>query len=122
MSRLPLGATLAALLLACAASGAGAEIAVPGGTEGAGSPAHCTAVSTGADTHTDCSPSAPAPQGSAIVCHNYATGADAHAQCAPVAAPRLSLPGDGKVIPAPPAQTLRCFTYHIGSSVYTDCR
>ena len=114
MSRALTGVALAALLVACAASGAGAE--------GVGSPAHCTSYTTGADTHTDCAPSASAPPGSAIACHNYTVSSDTHAECAAVAAPRLSSSRGSKPAPALPAPALRCSTYHIGSSVYTDCR
>ena len=114
MSPLPSGAAVAALLIACAVSGAGAG--------SADSPAHCTNYATGAETHTECVPSVSAPPGSAIACHNYAVGSDPHAECAAGAAPRLSDSRGWKPAPALPAPALRCSTYHIGSSVYTDCR
>ena len=114
MSPLPSGAAVAALLIACAVSGAGAG--------SADSPAHCTNYTTGADTHTDCAPSTFARPGSAIACQNYTAGQDTHVECAPVAAPRVG--GVLKMKPGAflPAPALRCSTYHIGSSVYTNCR
>ena len=122
MSRfLPVSA-LAALLIVGAAPRAGAGSAEPGGATGADSPARCTNYSTGSDTHTACAPPASAPLGSAVACHNYTVGSDSHAECAPVPSPRLSAPHAKKAGLGPPAPALRCYTYRIGSSVYTDCR
>jgi hypothetical protein len=128
MSHLLPASALAALLVVCAAPRAGAESVEAGGATGADSLAHCTNYSTGSDTHTACAPSASAPPGSAssspaVACHTYTVGSDTHAVCAPVAAPRLSASRERKAGPAPPpASALRCYTYHIGSSAYTDCR
>ena len=128
MSRLLSVSTLAALLIVCAVSRAGAGSAEPAAGTGADSPAFCTSYTTGSETHTACAPSASAPPGSvpkssAIACHNYTVGSDTHAECAPVPAPRLSAPREkkGGLVP-PPASAPRCYTYHIGSSTYTDCR
>lgn len=128
MSRLLSAGTLAALLIVCAAPRAGEGGAEPAGGTGADSPAFCTNYSTGSDTHTACAPTASAPPGSvpqspAFACHNYTVGSDTHAECAPVPASRLSAPREKKegLVP-PPASALRCSTYHIGSSAYTDCR
>jgi hypothetical protein len=110
----------ATVLIACAASRAGAGSLGP--ADGAGTPAVCTSFSTGGEVHTSCAPSAPAPPGSALACHTYTVGTDTHVECAAVAVPRL---GDfrekrpGSPLPAP---VLRCSTYHIGPSLYTDCR
>jgi hypothetical protein len=122
MSRLLPASALTALLIVCAAPRAGAGSAEPGGATGADSPAHCTNYSTGSDTHTICAPPASALLGSAVACHNYAVGSDTHAECAPVPSPRLSAPREKKAGPVPPAPALRCYTYHIGPSAYTDCR
>ena len=128
MSRPLSVSTLAALLIVCAALGAGEGSAETAGGTGADSPAFCTSYSTGSDTHTACAlpasaPPGSVPQSSAIACHTYTVGSDTHAECAPVPAPRLSAPREkkGGLVP-PPASALRCYTYHIGSSAYTDCR
>jgi hypothetical protein len=118
MSRL----VAAALLIACAAPGAGAAGVGSGLPGDAGSPAHCTNYSTGADIQTDCAPPASAPPGSAFACHNYTVGSDTHTVCAAVATPGLSGLRERKSLSILPAPALRCYTYHIGSSVYTDCR
>jgi hypothetical protein len=106
--------TLAALLIVCAE---------PAGGTGADLPAYCSNYSTGSDTHTACAPPGSAPQDSTVACHNYTVGSDTHAECAPAPAPRLSAPREkkGGLVP-PPASALRCSTYHIGSTAYTDCR
>jgi hypothetical protein len=122
MSRLLPASALAAMLIVCAAPRAGAGSAEPGGVTGADSAAQCTNYSTGSDTHTDCAPPASAPLGSAVACHNYTIGSDTHVECAPVPSPRLRAPGEMKAGPGPPAPALRCYTYHIGPSAYTDCR
>jgi hypothetical protein len=122
MSRLLPASALAALLIVCAAPRAAAGSADPGDATGADSPALCTNYSTGSDTHTVCAPPASAPLGSAVACHNYAVGSDTHAECAPVPSPRWSAPREKKAGPVPPAAALRCYTYHIGPSAYTDCR
>ena len=58
-----------------------------------------------------------------MLCHNYTVGSDTHVECAPGPAPRLTAPRERTARPVtPPAAALRCYTYHIGSSVYTDCR
>jgi hypothetical protein len=122
MSRLLPASALAALLIVSAAERAGAGSAEPGDAAGADSPARCTNYSTGADTHTDCVPSASASPGSAIACHNYTVGSDTHAECAPVAKSWLNGPRAKKAGASPPAPALRCYTYRIGASIYTDCR
>ena len=122
MSRLLPVSALAALLIVGAAPRAGAGRAEPGGATGADSLARCTNYSTGSDTHTACAPPASSPLGSAVACHNYAVGSDTHAECAPVPSPRLSAPREKKPGLVPPAPALRCYTYHIGPSAYTDCR
>ncbi len=113
---------LAVLLIVCAAPRAGAEGADSADATGANLPAHCTSYSTGSDTHTDCAPPASAPVGSALACRNHAVGSDTHVECASVPAPRLSAPREKKAGLVPPPPALRCHTYHIGSSAYTDCR
>jgi hypothetical protein len=122
MSRLLSVSALASLLVVWAAPTAGAGSAEPGGAPDADSPAQCTNYSTGSDTHTACAPPASAPVGTAIACHDYTVGSDTHAECAPVPSPRLSAPRENKAGPVPPAPALRCYTYHIGTSAYTDCR
>lgn len=125
MSRILSAAMLATLLIgyAAARARAGEASAEWAGGIGADAPAYCTSYTTGSDTHTACAPSGPAVQGSAIVCRSYTVGSDTHAECAPVPAPRLSSPREKTALPVPPpAFTLRCYTYHIGSSAYTDCR
>lgn len=120
MSCLPQASALAALLIVCATPGAGS--ADPGDATGADPPAQCTNYSTGSDTHTACTSPASAPLGSAVACSNHAVGSDTHVECASVPFPRLSAPREKKAGPVPPAPALRCHTYHIGSSAYTDCR
>jgi len=128
VSRLLSTGTLAALLVVCAAPRAGEGSAEPAGGTGADSPAYCTNYSTGSDTHTACARSGSAPPGSVpqsstVACRNYTVGSDTHAECALVPAPRLRAPREEKArLVPPPASALRCYTYHIGSSAYTDCR
>ncbi len=120
MSRLLPASALAALLVVCAAPAAGS--AEPGNATGADLPAHCTNYSTGSDTHTDCAPPVSAPVGSAVACRNHAVGSDTHVECSSVPSPRLSAPHGKKAGLVPPAPPLRCYTYHIGPSSYTECR
>ena len=120
MSRLLPASTLAAMLIVCAAPGAGS--AEPGHATGADLPAHCTNYSTGSDSHTDCTPPVSAPVGSAVACRNHGVGSDTHVECSSVPSPRLSVPHGKKAGLVPPAPALRCYTYHIGPSAYTECR
>jgi hypothetical protein len=113
-----------ALVWAAFGFGAGAASAQgPVATPEPDSPAWCTSYSTGADTHTTCAPPLAAPLGAAIACHNYSVGSDLHAECAPVAQAGLGGPRAKRALPIPPpASPLRCYTYRIGPSTYTDCR
>jgi hypothetical protein len=113
---------LVALFFAGAPSSARAGSGVAPGPTGTDSGAFCTNYSTGADTHTACAPRASAPHGSAVACHNYTVGSDTYAECAAVAVPRLSDFRERKPGAPLPAPALRCSMYHIGTSVYTDCR
>jgi hypothetical protein len=128
MSRFLSVSTLIVLLIVCAAPSAGAGSGEPAGGTSADAPAFCTSYSTGADTHTTCAPSVSAPpgstsQGPTIACRNYTVGSDTHAECGPVPAARLNVPRQKNAAQVPPpASALRCYTYHIGSSSYTDCR
>jgi hypothetical protein len=115
--------TLAALLVVSAALGAGEGNEESAGGAEAGQAAWCTNYSTGSDTHTVCALPGSPPQGPAIVCHNYTIASDTHVECAPGPAPRLGAPRERTVLPVtPPASIPRCYTYHTGSSIYTDCR
>jgi hypothetical protein len=115
------GAALAlsvVLLLGATAAGAQTDRA-------AEPPARCASYATGADTHTDCQSAARAVASPAIHCSSSKTGNDTHTECAPVAGPitiGTRRPDAARALPTMPPPPIRCHSYAIGSSVYTDCR
>ena len=88
-------------------------------------PARCTSHATGTDTHTDCQSGARAVPSPAIHCSSSKTGNDTHTECAPVAGPitiGTRRPEAARALPTMPPSPIRCYSYAIGSSIYTDCR
>ena len=88
-------------------------------------PARCTSYATGTDTHTDCQSGARAVPSPAIHCSSPKTGNDTHTECAPVAGPitiGAKRPKAARALPTMPPPPIRCYSYAIGSSLYTDCR
>lgn len=88
-------------------------------------PPRCTTYATGTDTHTDCQSAGGAASSPAIHCTNSVTGNDTHTECAPTAGPidiETRRPDPSRALPTRPPPPLRCHSYAIGSSIYTDCR
>jgi len=88
-------------------------------------PARCTTYATGTDTHTDCQSTTGAASSPAIHCSNSKTGGDTHTECAPTAGPsaiETRNPDPSRALPTMPPPPIRCSSYAIGSSIYTDCR
>ena len=88
-------------------------------------PARCTSHATGTDTHTDCQSGARAVPLPAIHCSSSKTGNDTHTECAPTAGPigiETRRPDPSRALPTMAPPPLRCHSYAIGSSIYTDCR
>ena len=85
----------------------------------------CSSYAVGTDMQTDCQRAAGPVASPAIHCASSKTGTDTHVECAPVAAPIVigtRRPEASRALPAMPAPPMRCSSYAIGSSVYTDCR
>jgi hypothetical protein len=85
----------------------------------------CSSYAVGTDVQTDCQRAAGAVTSSAIHCASSKTGTDTHVECAPGAAPIVMgtrHPEASRALPTMPTPPLRCSSYAIGSSVYTDCR
>lgn len=115
------GAALAlSVVLALGATAARAQ------TDRAGEPpARCASHTTGTDTHTDCQSGTRAVPSPAIHCSSSKTGNDTHTECAPVAGPitiGTRRPEAARALPTMPPPPIRCYSYAIGSSLYTDCR
>jgi len=88
-------------------------------------PARCASHATGADTHTDCQSGTRAVPSPAIHCSSSKTGNDTHTECAPVAGPitiGTRRAEAARALPTMPPPPIRCYSYAIGSSLYTDCR
>lgn len=88
-------------------------------------PARCASYAIGTDTHTDCQSAAGAVSSPAIHCSSSKTGNETHTECAPAAGPiaigtRRS--DASRALPTMPPPPIRCYSYAIGSSIYTDCR
>ena len=94
--------------------------------EKAGEPAtRCSSYAVGSDMQTDCQRAAGPATSPAIHCASSKTGTDTHVECAPVAAPIVMgtrRPEASRALPTMPVPPMRCSSYAIGSSVYTDCR
>jgi hypothetical protein len=85
----------------------------------------CATYAVGTDMQTDCQRAAGPVTSPAIHCASSKTGTDTHVECAPVSAPIVigpRRPEAARALPAMPAPPMRCSSYAIGSSVYTDCR
>jgi hypothetical protein len=88
-------------------------------------PTRCTTYATGTDTHADCQSAGGAASSPAMHCTNSITGNDTHTECAPTGGPNgieTRRPDPSRALPTMPAPPLRCYSYAIGSSIYTDCR
>ena len=109
---------LAVLLLGSALAAAQSE-------DAGAVPARCSSYSVGSDTHTDCQPSGASPTAPKLGCTTSQTGQDVHVDCAPMAGPlgvSTSPTARKAALPVAPAPPIRCHSYAIGASVYTDCR
>jgi hypothetical protein len=116
--RVPALALSMALLLGSVAAWAQPERASEPSTR-------CSSYAVGTNTQTECQPAAGPATSPAIHCTSSKTGTDTHVECAPVAAPIVMgtrRPEASRALPAMPAPPMRCSSYAIGSSVYTDCR
>jgi hypothetical protein len=85
----------------------------------------CSSYAVGTNTQTECQRAAGPATSPAIHCTSSKTGTDTHVECAPVAAPIVMgtrRPEASRALPAMPAPPMRCSSYAIASSVYTDCR
>ncbi len=85
----------------------------------------CSSYTVGTDVQTDCQRAAGPATSPAIHCASSKTGTDTQVECAPVAAPIVMgtrRPEASRALPAMPPPPMRCSSYAIGSSVYTDCR